>query len=191
MSNPVTPLDNQAAIAQMGKELRATIGLLINEFIRPNSVALAETRAICDSNARSIAAEGDRVRELRESVEILRQSSDDTAAEASERDKTVNNHRAAITSLREAAITDRAEFRKQAEADRAVFREEMQAAREQSDSRFAAMTQKLDEQGNRLDRALDELAAQRESMRALLSALATNQSAVASLGDRVDRLEAS
>lgn len=49
---------------------------------------------------------------------------------------------------------------------------------------------KFDEMGQRIDRALDELAAQRESTRALLSALAMNQSAVANLSNRVDRLEA-
>lgn len=50
---------------------------------------------------------------------------------------------------------------------------------------------KFDEMGQRIDRALDELAAQRESTRALLSTLAMNQSAVANLSDRVDQLEAS
>ena len=169
-SQPANPLDNAKAIAQWGKETRATIGLLIDQFIRPtaqqtlaNSVSLAETRAICDSNARSIAAEGDKVRELRESVEILRKSSDDTAAEASERDKTVNNHSISITALREAAIADRTEFREALAADRA-----------KSDERFEAMQRENAQQ-------LAEIRALGEQTRALLSALAATNRRVGDL----------
>lgn len=48
MSTPANPLDNQAAIAAMGQELRDTIGVLISEIIRPTAQQTA-------ANAQAIA----------------------------------------------------------------------------------------------------------------------------------------
>lgn len=149
MANPATPLDNRAAIAQMGQELRDSMSFLLTEFVRPtmlqtqaNAQALAETRAICDSNARSIAAQ-------RESVDILRSVVDDTAAE---------------TAPHESRISD-------------------------NEQRFQNMLAEAREDRKRLDRALDELAAQREAMRSLLSALATTNGRADRVEGRLDNLE--
>lgn len=152
-----------------------------------------ELRALVESNARSIAANSQQMAARDEAtnrkidnlanivqafvskldseglkVTLITDVADDTAAEVNEIEKTVDNHSAAITVLREDAVADRAEFRAQAEADRQAFREEMQAQREESDRRF--------------NEQLAEVRAQGEQIRALLSALATTNG-------RVDALE--
>ncbi len=163
MRTPATPLDNQAAIAQMGIELRSSIGLLIDEFVRPNAIALAETRAICDSNARSIEAEGVKVRELRESVELLRSVADDAAGEVAEVEPRISENEQRFQNLLDEAREDR----------------------RRSDERFAEMDRDLAEQrrlsDERFNAMLQEIRAIGEQNRALLSALATTNGRVDSL----------
>jgi len=167
MAAPANPLDNKEAISQMGKELRESMSFLLGEFVRPtmlqtkaNAEAIdrisegwEETQAIVQSNARAIAAEGDRVRELRESVEVLYKSSDDTAAETS-------THEERIAANEQRFETLLAEAR----ADREAFKAELQTMREESDRRF--------------DAQMTEIRALGEQNRALLSALATTNSRV-------------
>ena len=157
MSNqPATPLDNKAAIAQMGLELRSSIGLLINEFVRPNAVALAETRAICDSNARTIEAEGVLVRELRESVEVLSNVADDTALDVDRDDERISENEQRFQNLLSEAREDR----------------------RRSDERFEEQRRLSDQ---RFNAVMNEIRALGEQNRALLSALATTNGRVDSL----------
>ncbi|MGB3788652.1 MAG: hypothetical protein WA949_11625 [Phormidesmis sp.] len=164
MSNqPATPLDNKAAIAQMGLELRSSIGLLINEFVRPNAVAIAETRqalevtrAICDSNARSIEAESILVRELRESVEVLNDVADDTALDVDRDDERISENEQRFQNLLSEAREDR----------------------RRSDERFEEQRRLSDQ---RFNAVMNEIRALGEQNRALLSALATTNGRVDSL----------
>ena len=151
-----------------------------------------ELIALVESSARSIAANSEQIaardevtnRKINNLAEIVQafinkldsdglkvtlitDVADDTAAEVNEIERTVNNHSAAISSLRDDAITDRTEFRRQAEADRRAFKEEMQAQREESDRRF--------------NEQLSEVRAQGEQIRALLSALAATNGRVSAL----------
>lgn len=172
MTDAANPLDNKREIEGTKQLVSFIITNLLQPAVRQSA---ANAEAIAATN-QAIAAEGEQVRQLRESVEILRTSTDDTASESVELERDSRRQDASITALREDAAEDRRVFREQAEADRQVFREALEADRTEWRTR-------LDEQGARLDRALDELAAQRESMRALLSALATTNG-------RVDDLEA-
>ncbi|MEL6879070.1 MAG: hypothetical protein AAFP09_00990 [Cyanobacteria bacterium J06607_10] len=142
-------------------------------------------------------------------VTLITDVADDVAAEVVELEKDTQRHDVSIEALRADAIADRAAFREQAEADRQAAearaendRKEAEAraeanrreakARDDEDRLAAKSRADADRQAFREEmaasraengRILDELEAQRESMRALLSALATTNG-------RVDNLEA-
>ena len=164
MTDAANPLDNKYEIEQTKQLVSFIITNLLQPAVRQSA---ANAEAIAETN-RAIAAEGEQVRQLRESVEVLRQSADDTASEAVELERDSRRQDVSITALREAAAEDRRTFREQAEADRQAFREEMQAERQENAQRFDAMQAEI--------RALGE------QNRALLSALANTNG-------RVDNLE--
>jgi len=172
MSNPATPLDNKEAIAQMGQELRTSMSFLLSEFVRPtmlqtqaNAQAIAETQAICDSNARSIQAEGEKVRALRESVEILRKVGDDVAAETSTHESRIAGNEKRFQNLLAEAREDR----------------------KQSDARFKEIAQRMDEERKQSD---ERFQAMQENIQRLLLEIRSTNGEVKQLGDRVTNLEA-
>ena len=131
-----------------------------------------ELQGICESNARAIQATGEQVGELANlvtafirklddeglKVTLITEVADDTAGDVAYLERQSNRQDVSITALREDANADRQLFREQAEADRRA-----------SDRRF--------------DAQLEEIRAQGQQIRALLSALATTNG-------RVDGLEA-
>jgi len=131
MAEPATPLGNQAAIAQLHKAMN----FLVTDLIRPNAQQIEATRAICESNARSIAAESDSIHELRESVEILRKVADDTADETTDLTPRVAENESRFDILL-------AEFR---------------AERQKSDERFEAQLAEVRAQGEQIRALLSAL----------------------------------
>lgn len=164
MTEPATPLDNKEAITQVNRAMNFLVINLIQPALRQSAANASDIAAI----NRVIAAEGEQVRRLRESVEILRESADDTATEAIELERDSRRQDASIAALREEAIEDRKAFREQAEADRQAFREVLEADRTERERRF--------------DAQMAEIRALGEQNRALLSALATTNR-------RIDDLE--
>ena len=140
-----------------------------------------ELKALCGSNARAIQATNEGIGELRNTVtaflqrvdegglqvRLITEISDDQAGELTSLGERAEATDLGLNNLRADAIADRLEFREQAEADRQTFKEEMQAAREASERRFKAQ--------------LEEIRAQGEQIRALISALASTNGRVDSL----------
>ena len=100
-------------------------------------------------------------------VSIVRDSSDDTAGDVAAIETQLNRQteytNASIEALRADAIEDRR-----------LFREEMAAAREKAD-------EDREENARRFDSAMEEIRAQGQQIRALLSALAATNGRVDSL----------
>lgn len=193
MTEPATPLTNQEAIAQLHRSMNFLIINLIQPSLRQ---AAANASDIAEIN-RAIAAEGEQVRRLRESVEILRESADDAATEAVELERDSKRQDASIAALREDALADRQVFREQAEADRAAFREALAADRQQwqvanteaqrkADENRQSFKKELaverEESARRFDAQMAEIRALGEQNRALLSALAN-------INGRINNLE--
>ncbi len=171
MTEPANPLDNQAAISQLNQ----TLNVIADQFIRPNAQQI-------QSNARAIEATNEGISELRNTVDafvrkldetglevsIVRDSSDDTAGDVAAIETQLNRQteytNASIEALRADAIEDRR-----------LFREEMAAAREKAD-------EDREENARRFDSAMEEIRAQGQQIRALLSALAATNG-------RIDGLE--
>lgn len=147
-TTPANPLDNQAAITQ----LHQAMSFLVTDLIRPNAEQIAATHTLCENNARSIAAEAVKTRELRESLEIVRQVADDTADDTNDHSPRISENESRFDILLAEAREDR----------------------HKSDERFEAM-------GQRLEEHLSEIRAQGELIRALLSALATTNGRVDNL----------
>ena len=142
MTDAASPLDNKEAIAQMGQELRESMNFLLSEFIRPtmrqayeNTQAISQIAAIAESNARSIAAEGDRVRELRESVEILRDVADDTATETAPHESRISENESRFDVLLAESRAERQEYAQRFDA----MQQEIRALGEQNRALLSAL----------------------------------------------------
>jgi len=107
MTKPATPLENKAAAIAWGKETRATIGLLIDQFIRPAEINNIELRQLVNSNARAIEATGASVRELKASTDNVRAMADDVADEAAAADTRSRTNESRFDVLLEEARADR------------------------------------------------------------------------------------
>lgn len=133
MSNPATPLDNKEAVAQISR----SINFLISNFLLPTARQTA-------ANASAIAKTNQGINQLKKSLEIQRDVSDDTAEETVILEHRANYSETAVEALRRDAIEDR----NKAENDRQRWQ-------------------------TNFDNQLAEIRALGEQNRALLSALAT------------------
>ena len=136
MTDAANPLDNKEAIAQMGRELRESMSFLLSEFIRPTMQQaysntqtigqladnLSRTEAIADSNARAIEAEGEQIRELRESVEVLRDVADDTADETAPHESRISENERRFETLLAESRAERREYAQRFDAMQAEIR---------------------------------------------------------------------
>ncbi|MFK8186289.1 MAG: hypothetical protein AB8B99_23170 [Phormidesmis sp.] len=148
MSNPATPLNNRDAIEQINR----SINFLISNFLLPtarqtaaNALAITETRE-------AIAETNQGIRDLRESLAIQRDASDDAADETVMLERRANYSETAVEALRRDAISDR----RKAEEDRQRWQ-------------------------TNFDTQLAEIRALGEQNRALLSALATTNRRIENL----------
>ena len=140
------PLDQ---VRQSIVDLNNAMNVLFTDFVRPttlqtqaNAEAIAQiaenlsrAEAIAESNARSIAAEGDRVRELRESVELLRDVADDTAAETAPHESRISENESRFDILLAESRAERAEYAQRFDS----MQQEIRALGEQNRALLSAL----------------------------------------------------
>ena len=106
-----TPLDNKEAIAQINRSLN----FLISNFLLPTSRQTA-------ANAVAIAETNRGITELKQSLEVQRDASDDTADETIALEKRASYSETAVEALRRDAIADRQQSRERFDEQLAEIR---------------------------------------------------------------------
>jgi hypothetical protein len=137
-----------------------------------------ELKALCESNARSIAATNEGISELRNTVSAFVRRLDETGLQVTLIRDLTDDQAGELTDVRERTEDDELRIdalRADAIADRLSFRDAITASTAQADADRAESARKFDAQ-------LNEIRAQGQQIRALLSALATTNG-------RVDTLE--
>jgi hypothetical protein len=172
MSNPATPLDNQAAISQINN----SINFLITEFLRPTAL---------QTQANAVAIDN-----LTADLQITRQVVDDLATESLLDGRRSANNSANIENLLAESREDRRRSDERFAEERRLSDEHLAEEHRLSDERFAEERRLSDERFAEERRLSDKsFNAQMAEMRALGEQNRALLSALAHTNERVDSLE--
>jgi hypothetical protein len=131
MSKPATPLDNQAAIAQINQ----SINFIIAEIIRPTALQTQANAQAIDQLTADLQITRQAVGELTSDLQLTRQVVDDLAAESLADGRRSANNSANIENL----LAESREDRRRSDERFAAQQED----RRRSDERFAAQQEVL------------------------------------------------